>query len=666
MVQKIVGNDNVIEYNNILLAFTANAKDSTINNIVIIMSVFFVVLIVAASVILIYNVFNMSFDERTKYLGMLSSIGATGKQKRSSVYYEAFSLLIVGLPIGFLAGLLVVKLGMLALKPHIDTLLGMYSGDAMEKVQLVISLPGVVFIIVLSVITVWISAYIPAAKIGKIGPIESIKGNVGKGAKQRSVNKTAIRLWGAEGMLAANSVSREKKKTRGLIGAAAIFMIVLIVTTYSSKALTTIVNYAMSEDGTINVEIEADFLATIDMNDKNQTEYEALKERVLNDKSVSVCIEYYNGIFLGKGDNSILSEEYLDAYTEVMNAYGVSKEEQKLYIENLQPHVNFIGLDDAMLAEIARTSGADQAIMKDENARKLIIVKNGELSTENTPFPGGREPDYKFYEIEKMSDVKVGETVEISVLNGLTNDYESILFAVAGYAANDQLQEYFTFHSNMLWVITDLETVQELANMEQCGGMSELHNYSKELYIKFDDKTSSLYSDMNDMHYETIDRDDWEGLVVVNSSLFAAETVTGAINAVIEILLKCFVILTSVICMMNLYNSTKGRITGRRKELAILRSMGMTELQMRKMLLLEAGSVLVRNVIIAVVVATPVILGISIVLKRMFGKVNLGTPVGVYFLAIAIAAVALGLITIHTHNKEKSVNILEDIRKESI
>lgn len=666
LVQKIVGNDNVIEYNNILLAFTANAKNSTINGVVTVMSVFFVVLIVAVSVILIYNVFNMSFDERTKYLGMLSSVGATGKQKRSSVYYEAFVLLVLAIPIGFLVGLSVVKLGMLALKPHIDTLMGMYSGAAMEKVQLVISLPGVVFIIVLSVITVWISAYIPARKIGKIGPIECIKGSAKSSNKKRSVNKTAIRVLGAEGMLAVNSVSRDKKKTRGLIGATAIFMIVLIVTSYSANALTTIVDNALSERGTVNVEMESDFLAFISVDDKGQEEYEELKERVKHDESVASCIDYYDGTFLGKGDKSIMSQEYLDAYVSIMDAYGVSEQEQEQYIEYLQPHVNFIGFDDATLSEIMMATGANKDIMEDESRKSVIIVQSGEMTTENQSFPGNAEVEFKFYEIQKMSDVKVGETFNINVLNGNTQEYEDVELTVAGYATNDQLQEYFSFHSNMLWVITDMETVDELVQMELAGGGFELHQYTKTMYIQFEDKTSQLYSDLNAMHFKTISSDVWEGLIVVSSSIYDAETITGAINAVIHILLKCFVVLTSVICMMNLYNSTKGRITGRRKELAILRSMGMTELQMRKMLLLEAGSVLVRSVIIAVVVATPVILGISLVLERMFGKVNLGTPVGVYFLAIAIAAVALGLITIHTHNKEKSVNILEDIRKESI
>ena len=85
---------------------------------------------------------------------------------------------------------------------------------------------------------------------------------------------------------------------------------------------------------------------------------------------------------------------------------------------------------------------------------------------------------------------------------------------------------------------------------------------------------------------------------------------------------------------------------------------------MRKMLLLEAGSVLVRSVLVAVVVATPMLMVISKVLVKMFGKVDLGFPIGAYLIAISITAVALMLVTIFTHNREKSENVLEDILRE--
>ncbi len=44
--------------------------------------------IIIGSVALIYNAFAISVSERSRHLGMLSSVGATKKQKRNSVFFE--------------------------------------------------------------------------------------------------------------------------------------------------------------------------------------------------------------------------------------------------------------------------------------------------------------------------------------------------------------------------------------------------------------------------------------------------------------------------------------------------------------------------------------------------------------------------------------------------
>ena len=97
-LQEIAG-DREIDFNNRALIFSANSSIDTFNLMVKGAEVFFTILIMAASMVLIANVFQLSFRERSLYLGMLSSVGATGRQKRSSVYYEAGSLLLVALPL---------------------------------------------------------------------------------------------------------------------------------------------------------------------------------------------------------------------------------------------------------------------------------------------------------------------------------------------------------------------------------------------------------------------------------------------------------------------------------------------------------------------------------------------------------------------------------------
>lgn len=55
---------------------------------------------------MIYNSFALSVGEQIKYLGMLSSVGATRKQKKKTLYFEGAILGGIGIILGIALGLL--------------------------------------------------------------------------------------------------------------------------------------------------------------------------------------------------------------------------------------------------------------------------------------------------------------------------------------------------------------------------------------------------------------------------------------------------------------------------------------------------------------------------------------------------------------------------------
>ncbi|MDE5995524.1 MAG: hypothetical protein K2G56_01265 [Eubacterium sp.] len=81
-------------------------SESIIATVIIPMGLVILVIIMIASVVLIYNSFGMSLSERTRYLGMLGSIGATKKQKKQSVYFEGAFLGLIGIPLGIIGGII--------------------------------------------------------------------------------------------------------------------------------------------------------------------------------------------------------------------------------------------------------------------------------------------------------------------------------------------------------------------------------------------------------------------------------------------------------------------------------------------------------------------------------------------------------------------------------
>ena len=662
-IEEIVGGYDNIEFNGILLAFSGNSPDSTISGMVDIMTVFFVVIIIAASVILIYNVFNMSFEERSKYLGMLSSVGATGKQKRSSVYYEAFSLLLVSLPVGFLVGLGVVKLGMTILKPYMDTLLGIYSNVSFDKVPLKISLIGVLFTVVFSVFTVWISAYLPARKIGKIGPIECIRGNASRSKKTHKVNKLAIKLFGAEGLLASNSVKRKKKKTRGIIGAVAVFIMILIITAFSSNLLTTMISHVLADDANISVNYENDFVIQNYVGDDYEEQMQELIGKARNDENVEDVVEYIYDFNMAFVDENVIGQEYNQAREKIFDAYGVSEEDRER-MRNPHPlkykEVSVMAFDDAHFDEIAEACGVDKTILNDDAKTPVILVGFAEVSTDNMVY--GDTADYKFYEIEHAFSKNVGDEFPLHVYDSDTEEYEDINVTVAAVADRESLEDYVTLHSENMWIITKLDTMEEMRQIrctDEYRGM-----VFRDVMVKFSNQDCELYKELGELAIAV--KNDGEGILVYGKEMLDTKTLETALNSVIRILLICFVALTSIICLLNLYNSTKGRISTQKKEFAVLRSMGMTDKQMIKMLALESGQILIRAVAVAVLVATPVIIFIKNTLMGMYGSVKIEVPWMIYIVAILVATVALFAVTFVSFKTEKNENIIEDIRRECV
>ena len=123
---------------------------------------------------------------------------------------------------------------------------------------------------------------------------------------------------------------------------------------------------------------------------------------------------------------------------------------------------------------------------------------------------------------------------------------------------------------------------------------------------------------------------------------------------------------TSVICLMNLGNSIGGRMADRRKEFAILRSVGMTSGQIRSMLLRESGRILLSAGVAAVLISVLLISGMRYVLSALFGRLLLQIPYGLMGLAVLGTASAVILITLYSFGKERGQNILEEIRSETV
>jgi len=669
---EIAGEEN-LDTNNIYLAFTGDSSDSTMNLMVNLMTVFFVVLIMFASVILIYNVFNLSFRERSRYLGMLSSVGATSGQKRSSVYYEAFHLLFLALPLGILAGFGVIWLGMMMLQPYILQFINSVTKVQKVPVVLNISAEALAAVAVASVFTVLVSAFLPARKIGKTEAVESIRGNESAKNRVYKMSRKISGKFGAEKMLAGNFLKRQRRKKRSISLAVIIFLVILLVTAFGTDSIHTILENKASQTGNMNTRLKDNecilYYTPEGIDDtsgedgrRKRAQYDAVKKELSQHPGVEHVEEWYEEMFCCSLDTSFYSEEYWNAYRSIAEAYvgdRMSREEiDAAYITDHRNPGNVLVVDDETLQDMAECCGADYNMLMDKERMGVIVINETELSTDELWFEQRKAVRYLYYDIEHVSDMQEGSSFTAGFYPK-EGEMEDISFTLSGYADNEQLSGYVTVRGEWPWLVMGRTVAGELA--KRCGysGISEM--MTEEFRIRLNGENEEL------LEYLEHIGDDIEGIQFVRGNEAEIEkSMMEAVADIVDIMLICFVLLTSGICLMNLGNAIGGRMTDRRREFAALQSVGMTRAQIRKMLLFECSGMLFEAVVAAVFISAGLICIVRKVLSSLFGHLALKIPYLLIMLAVVFTVGTVLLLTMYSFGRVKEENLLEEIRNESV
>lgn len=133
-------------------------------------------LIIFTGYLIIYNIFQISVSNDVRFYGLLKTIGTTGRQIKRIISLQAFLLSALGIPIGLVFGY-----GVGALMTGIVV-------SELNGVELSYSVSPVIFLgaAVFSLVTVWLSCRKPRRMAAKISPVEAVRYNEGAGTKKKS------------------------------------------------------------------------------------------------------------------------------------------------------------------------------------------------------------------------------------------------------------------------------------------------------------------------------------------------------------------------------------------------------------------------------------------------------------------------------------------------
>lgn len=204
--------------------------------------------ILAGTVSLIYNAFSISVSERTKQFGLLRSVGATNAQLRRSVYFEAATLCAVGIPLGILGGYLGIGLT-LRLTGHL--IRGLLAGSEQSGIVLRAVPSGAAFAwaAAASAAAVFLSAWAPARRATKIPPIAAVRQSLDYQIPKNTIRSGVPAPGGLPGLLAGKYYTVSRRKYRAIVFSLTVSVALFLTAWGVSQSLQQVVDANVNTGG---------------------------------------------------------------------------------------------------------------------------------------------------------------------------------------------------------------------------------------------------------------------------------------------------------------------------------------------------------------------------------------------------------------------------------
>ena len=204
-IKKDQGIGEVGQHNGLLVA--QGRSDSGGAEILYLISGALALLVIFSAVVMIYNAFNISVNQRVRQFGLLRALGASPSQMKKIVRREALLLSAIGVIPGLICGVAASTILIAILK----SLVPMYFISAGPT--FVLSWPSLLIGAITGFLTTWLSAFIPSRRASKISPVEAISQTPGKSGKvhKKRMRGIATRLLPVEAALSFRQLMSRKR-----------------------------------------------------------------------------------------------------------------------------------------------------------------------------------------------------------------------------------------------------------------------------------------------------------------------------------------------------------------------------------------------------------------------------------------------------------------------
>ena len=655
-----------------LLRFYGAFKASGERSVLIGLTTILVLLIAYGSISLIYNSFSISISERIRQFGIMRSIGASNRQIRRMVLFEAFLLAIIGIVLGVIVGCVGIGVTLAWVQHNFIVNIANKVGVGL---RLVISPLPILIAVMICLVTTIVAAYIPAYKAIHKSAIEAIRQSDEIIIKPNEVktSKLTQKLFGFAGVMATKNFKRNKRKYRSTILSLALSVILFI----SAASLTQYVNRMLliqsSNDHKMNVMYNV---------------YTDEQEDVTQRFNVIKAIPEIQNIAITQ---KIFDEAYIQR-NYIASEYWTAENQQ--YLRRIKDavgvNVELVFVDDDAFKNLCKQNKIDSSSYFDKNSPKGLLYNHViqqfiredkgitrdvsviDTNANNVPmfvreykqiegYASLHEPYikdgkqyYLFYPIEYIEEMKGYENLDMRKAKLYpVEEIDIDIPLVAGAQIEENL---FTLSRNTMQLIYPRSMATTLFENTDTSYIQRLSN--PEIGIQTDNHASVA------QQLEKIQKDNgWSADRIYD---FDRERQNNRMFIlVINVFSYGFILLIGVISIANVFNTISTNIILRRKEFAMLRSVGMSEKGFQKMLNYECLIYGGRSLAIGLPISFIISFFIHHVINQMV-QVDYFIPYVSVLLAIAMVFVVVFITMLYTTRKIRRNNVIEELRIENI
>lgn len=555
------------------------------------------------SIIILYNAFLITINERKKEYAVLNSVGATESQILKMTFLENIIIGIIGIIIGFLISIL----GSCILLKMLNNI----ADSTIYNFKLILDIKHIILSFVIIIINIYISSLIPSIRASSTSVIQGIKNNKQiKYKKNKSIFEKYLHI---EGKLAFKNSKRNKNKYR-------IITILLVICMTSYITISTYINY---EKVAANLIDEYDVDAELRLSENSNKYYKTILDNYVNTSGDKIeYLEYkIMGLYaLVEPEDALISEcRYADVMHFPIQIIGLDDKSYNSYITDLKANDgDFIIYNNLTIKE-----GEEEYIYKYYTAFKTNYNFNFKIVYCNYI---NEKEEYEIIDDETLRE-------NFALTEQLPNGYKEInntekITIFTNMDTFNNIEEKINIHPKGI----DQQNIWLHIGNTSNSGSGNFVKIKCENIIEFSNYIENIIQTQNiDIfaHYYTLENE--EKIIYTN---------------ILELILRTIIFTIIIIGIISSINIINASLCEREEEFKALSRLGATKGNIIKILIYENIYMFIKATIISIILSIPILYKIIKYMEKtiVLDKILIPfTNIGIFIILLFIISLVIAI-----------------------